>query len=81
MNRQKPSPALDWRALAADRPQRRLPLEPITTPLTIRYTCDRHNQPLATVTGIGDGADAYALDLRHWAQQLTDAADRLESGS
>ena len=77
----KPSPRRDWRALAVDKPQHRLPLDPITAPLTIRFTRDRHDRPLVTVTGIGDGAYAYALDLRHWGQQLNDAADRLESGS
>ena len=74
----KPSPRRDWRALMADKPQRRLPLEPITAPRTIRFARDRHARPLATVTGIGEGAEAYSLDLRKWARQLIDAADQLD---
>ena len=65
MNRSapKPSPALDWQALAKNRLQQRSPLERITAPLTIMHTTDRDGRAFTEIFGIGEGAKCHSSDL------------------
>ena len=80
----KPGSGHDWRALVADRPPRRMtlvpppPAEPTVAPLEIRRARDRHGRAVVLVSGIGQDAEAHAVDLRAWAEQLLAAAVRLE---